>query len=281
MSVSHAPQPRSPGTAEAEPGDDQGEAALTELATLLAGVADPRKVRGIRHPVGAVLTIMVLAKLAGARNYRECADRAGEMPERLLELAGCRRRRGRYVPPSAGTMRRLASTIDADATDALVTAWLRRRLMSTPEAPTDAAPNGTDSAAGGVGDHPLAELVGLAIDGKTVRNSDQPNQPGSEIRLFSALLTAEKTVIAQVQVPEDTNEITQVPALLDPVDLTNVVVTADAAHAQHTTATYLTEQRGGHYVLTVKGNQPTLLTAITTKFPSTPAGSEHYETAMI
>ena len=47
-------------------------------------------------------------------------------------------------------------------------------------------------------------------------------------------------------------------------------------HAQHTTATHLTEQRGGHYVLTVKGNQPTLLTAITAKFPVTPAGSEHY-----
>ncbi|MBV9312796.1 MAG: transposase [Pseudonocardia sp.] len=83
-------------------------------------------------------------------------------------------------------------------------------------------------------------------------------------------------MIAQVQVPEDTGEITQVPTLLDPVDLTNVVVTADAAHAQHTTATYLTEQRGGHYVLTVKGNQPTPLTAITATFPLTPAGSEHY-----
>ena len=77
MSVSHAPQPRSSGTGDTSDEDDQGEAALAELATLLAGLVDPRKARGIRHPIGAVLTIMVLATLAGARNYRECADRAG------------------------------------------------------------------------------------------------------------------------------------------------------------------------------------------------------------
>jgi len=56
------------------------------------------------------------------------------MPERLLELAGCRYHRGRYVPPSAGTMRRGANTIHADAADALVNAWPRRYLMPTPTA---------------------------------------------------------------------------------------------------------------------------------------------------
>ena len=52
----------------------EGEGGLIEMLRTLV---DPRKARGIRHPIGAVLTIMVLAKLAGARNYRECADRAG------------------------------------------------------------------------------------------------------------------------------------------------------------------------------------------------------------
>ena len=33
--------------------------------------------------------------------------------------------------------------------------------------------------------------------------------------------------------PDGTNEITQVRMLLDPVDLTDTVITADAAHAQH------------------------------------------------
>lgn len=40
-----------------------------------------------------------------------------------------------------------------------------------------------------------------------------------------------------------------------------MVVTADAAHTQRATATSL-HARGAHYVLTVKGNQPTLLSQL-------------------
>ena len=42
------------------------------------------------------------------------------------------------------------------------------------------------------------------------------------------------------------------------IDLTDAVVTADALHAQRAHAKYLVRERGAHYVLTVKGNQPTL-----------------------
>jgi hypothetical protein len=64
--------------------------------------------------------------------------------------------------------------------------------------------------------------------------------------LFSALTHQEAIVIAHVRITEGTNEITQVTALLDGVDLTGVVVTGDAAHAQDATAAYLACQRGGH-----------------------------------
>lgn len=49
------------------------------------------------------------------------------MPQRLLRLAGARLHplSGRYVAPSEPTIRRLAHTIDADAADAQVGAWLR------------------------------------------------------------------------------------------------------------------------------------------------------------
>jgi len=46
--------------------------------------------------------------------------------------------------------------------------------------------------------------------------------------------------------------------LLGRIDLTGAVVTADALHAQRAHATYLVADRGAHYVLTVKRNQPTL-----------------------
>jgi len=85
VSVSHAPQPCSPGTADTEPGDDQGAAALAELAPLLSGLVDPRQAHGIRHPIGAVLTIMVLAKLTEATNVQERPDRAGRDAQAVAE----------------------------------------------------------------------------------------------------------------------------------------------------------------------------------------------------
>jgi predicted transposase YbfD/YdcC len=76
------------------------------------------------------------------------------------------------------------------------------------------------------------------------------------------MLHEEKVMIAQHRIPDDTNEITQVRELLDPVDLTGTVVTADAAHAQHDTAEYIAGERHADYLLAVKGNQPGLQRAI-------------------
>ena len=76
----------------------------------------------------------------------------------------------------------------------------------------------------------------VAIDGRTVRNSGAGN-PEANVRLFSALRHEE--AIAQVRVPPQTTETTQVAALLDPVDVAGTVITADAADTQHATDRYL------------------------------------------
>jgi predicted transposase YbfD/YdcC len=160
----------------------------------------------------------------------------------------------------------VAHDIDADAADEQVCRWLREHAAAT------ALARGADAAAGDD-----QGLVGVAMDGKTVRNTVAPGDPeGSEVKLFSAMLHREAIVIAQLRVPDGTNEITQVAALLKDVDLTGVVVTGDAAHAQHTTAAHLTQDRGGHYALTVKGNQPTLLAQIAAALPPAAPGSAHY-----
>ena len=55
-----------------------------------------------------------------------------------------------------------------------------------------------------------------------------------------------------------TNEITRFRPLLDRIsDLPDTVITADALHCQREHVTYLAE-RGAHWILTVKGNQPSL-----------------------
>jgi predicted transposase YbfD/YdcC len=65
-------------------------------------------------------------------------------------------------------------------------------------------------------------------------------------------------VLADTDVDGKTNEITRFQPLLDQIgDLRNTVVTADALHCQRDHVTYLAE-RGAHWILTVKGNQPHL-----------------------
>jgi predicted transposase YbfD/YdcC len=100
-------------------------------------------------------------------------------------------------------------------------------------------------------------LTAIAVDGKWLRGVAD-----GQVKLFAALLHEDKTVIAQHRIPDDTNEITQVRELLDPMDLTGTVITADAAHAQHHTAAYIAGERGADYLLTVKGKQPGLQRAI-------------------
>jgi predicted transposase YbfD/YdcC len=244
-------------------------AGVCKLVEMLHGIDDPRHARGVRYRVGTVLAVMVFAVLAGSRNFREIGDRAVDLPQGLLGLAGCPAHplTGRYVAPSEPTMRRMAHDIDADEADRRVCAWMHAEAMAAAVA----------DATVGAGGHVAGKLVGVAMDGKVIRNTIAPGHPeGSEIKLFSALLHSEAVVIAQLRIPPGTNEITQVEALLAGTDLTGMVITGDAAHAQHATAAHLATERGGHYALTVKGNQPGLLAQIAAVLPPAAPGTEHH-----
>ena len=63
-------------------------------------------------------------------------------------------------------------------------------------------------------------------------------------------------VLAQADVDGKTNEIARVQPLLDGVDLTGTVVTADALHTQHAHADWLVGVKHAAYLLLVKANQP-------------------------
>ena len=64
-------------------------------------------------------------------------------------------------------------------------------------------------------------------------------------------------VLTPERVAGKSNEIPALRVLLEPLDLNGVVVTADAMHTQADTAQWI-RGRGGHYLLTVKDNQPGL-----------------------
>ena len=75
--------------------------------------------------------------------------------------------------------------------------------------------------------------------------------------LLAALDQASGVVVGQRRVSDKSNEIPAIRELLEPLDPGGVVVTADAMHTQVDTAQWIRDQ-GGHYVLTVTGNQKTL-----------------------
>jgi predicted transposase YbfD/YdcC len=96
----------------------------------------------------------------------------------------------------------------------------------------------------------------IAVDGKTLRGSGVAGGPRRH--LLVALDHAHGVVLGQVDVEARTNEIPMFAALLDRIGLAGAVVTADAMHAQRGHAEYLAGQRGAHYLITAKRNQPGL-----------------------
>jgi predicted transposase YbfD/YdcC len=108
-----------------------------------------------------------------------------------------------------------------------------------------------------------------------VRNSGAGDREAN-VKLFSAMLHQEAIVIAQLRVPQETTETTQVKALLDPLEVAGSVNTADAAHTQHATAEYITG-RQADYVLTLKANQPNLLETVKTLMHPLPSCARHAE----
>ncbi|GHE14070.1 hypothetical protein GCM10010339_83430 [Streptomyces alanosinicus] len=78
-------------------------------------------------------------------------------------------------------------------------------------------------------DEPGDTLVGLAVDGKTMRGS---RTDGTAVHLLAAALHACQAVIAQRQIAAKSNEISAFAPLLNQIDLRGVVVNADAMHTQ-------------------------------------------------
>jgi predicted transposase YbfD/YdcC len=94
-----------------------------------------------------------------------------------------------------------------------------------------------------------------SVDGKTLRGS---GPAGAQVHLLAVLDQRTGAVLAQVDVAGKTNEIIRFQPLLEPLDLTTTLVTADALHTQREHARWLAETKHAGYLFTVKKNQPRL-----------------------
>ncbi len=230
-----APFPPPVAPAEALPMLDVNRLPLAGaggLLDLLQTVPDPRRRRGVRHPVRVVLAVAICAAVAGARTYAALAQWARGLSAEALRALGATRR----TPPSEPTIRRVLQAVDANALDARLGPWVLQ-VAARPGA-------------------------ALSVDGKTLRGGHARGQAAPH--LLSAILHQEAVVVAQAAVPATSNEIPSLPALLAPLPLAGTVVTADALHTQAETARFLVADKHADYVFTVKDNQPTLRDDIAT-----------------
>jgi hypothetical protein len=98
--------------------------------------------------------------------------------------------------------------------------------------------------------------AGVAIDGKAVRGAK--GREGKAPHLVAALAHGIGAVLGQVAVDAKSNEIPAVRKLPEAfTDLAGAVITIDALHTQADTAQAIIS-RQADYVMTVKGNMPTL-----------------------
>lgn len=213
---------------------DLGEPPEVERPALLAAlrsIPDPRDPRGVRHQLGAVLSIAACAVITGARTFASIAEWALDAGTQVLAPLGI----GRCVPCES-TIRRTLQRLDADVLDKALGAWAQQRTGSA-----------------NTGQY-------IAVDGKAIRGAI--GDTGRCRHVMAAVTHDQAVVLGQVDVDVKTNEIPMFSKLLDTIDITGSVITADALHVQKAHAEYL-HARHADYVLTVKGNQPSLLHQLT------------------
>lgn len=214
------------------------------VAAHFAELPDPRVNRRKRHLLPDILTIALCAVLCGADDFVEI-ELFGRLKkdwfkERLTLPNGI---------PSHDTFTRVFAQLDPAAFREGFLSWVEAVRAALAQAA------GQQSA--------LPEQI--AIDGKTLRRSFEAGNVHSAIHMVSAWAHQSGLVLAQLKVDGKTNEITAVPELLKRLDIAGCIVSMDAMHCQKGTARQIIE-RGGDYVIGLKGNQENLHNAVTLFF---------------
>lgn len=196
--------------------------------------------------MAVVLTLAAAAVVGGMRSFTAIAGWVADTPPRVLEQLYGRCAMTAAVP-SKCTIWRVVTNADAEQVDAVVGGWLAEHAgidIGLPEAE---------------GDHGGGPRVVIAVDGKRVRGA--VDEDGNAPHLLAAATHGQGLVLAQVDVHHKTNEIPMFAPLLDGIDITGMLVTADCLHTQRAHAGYL-HGRGADFLFCVKDNQPRLFDAL-------------------
>lgn len=196
----------------------------TSIMISFSVLPDPRKSRNQVYPLFDIITVTILAVLCGADDWVEVnfwgKANLSWLQERGICLNGI---------PSHDTFSRFFRFVDPDAFEKCFISWTQK----------------------------ISKIIGgiIALDGKKLCNSGSGDEQA--IHLVSAFSVENDIVLGQLATEAKSNEITAFPELINLLDLKEATVTIDAAGCQKEIASQIRD-KGGDYVLALKGNQGSL-----------------------
>lgn len=214
--------------------------SLLTLTHHLNLIDDHRQDSKITYPLFDILFLTVVAVIGGSEGWEDIED-FGHCHLELLKKYGD----FSQGIPVHDTIARVISRVDSNALQHAFIQWMQQ----------------TEQLSAG-------RIV--AVDGKTLRGSYNRSGRQSAIHMVNAFCVTNGVALGQAKTDAKSNEITAIPALLALLDIEGSLVTIDAMGTQTSIAQTIID-KGGDYLLAVKGNQKTLYRALHQAFAKTRA----------
>jgi predicted transposase YbfD/YdcC len=219
-------------------------ARLALLVEHFSRLDDEREPWRVMYPLSEVLLLLTCATIASCDDFDEIAAWGKHHLEVLRRFAPFH-----FGIPCERWLRTLVNRVDPVMFGRCFEGWIKALWP---------------------GRHDL-----IAIDGKTSRRTHDKGKGLKALHTLSAYATNARLTLAQLSVPEKTNEITAIPELLDHLaetrQLDGALVTIDAMGCQVEIADRIVAHKAD-FLLALKGNQLTLETEVEDYFRTAPEG---------
>jgi predicted transposase YbfD/YdcC len=223
--------------------DESPRARLALLLEHFSELDDDREAWRVLYPIEEVLLLVTCATIASCDDFDDIADWGEHHLDFLRRFSDFH-----HGVPCARWLRDLVNRIDPALFRRCFESWVAALWPDRHEF--------------------------IAIDGKTARRTHDHRKGLKALHTLSAYATTARLTLAQLSVPEKTNEIAAIPELLDQLaeagQLEGAMVTIDAMGCQVEIADKIVAHKAD-YLLALKGNQPTLEADVVDYFRTAPA----------
>jgi len=205
------------------------------MEALHQQIPEFRRPQALAYPVAGLLALIVMAMATGVRQGPDdLAQYAATLSQGQLRALRFRRERsgGRIRCPKKTVFHTVLTQIDAATLEQVLLIW-QEQLLGPPQ----------------------DQIV--IVDGKKLRHG--------QVEMVNAV-TGSGRYLGGVITPDKSSEVCAARHVLHGQDLVGKTVLTDALHTNQETAKQILFEQGGDYVMTVKGNQPTVQKTLQTLF---------------